>query len=90
VIAGDAFKALARPDLGPFDVLYIAPPQYQGLWLRALQMVDARPELLTSDGLAIVQVFPKEWTAPALTHLELVDERRYGSTALYFLARRGR
>jgi 16S rRNA (guanine(966)-N(2))-methyltransferase RsmD len=87
VIAGDAFKLLARPDLGPFDVIYIAPPQYQGLWLRALQMADARPELLTPDGLAIVQVFPKEWTAPELTHLELVDNRRYGSTALYFFAR---
>ena len=29
-----------------------APPQYQGLWLNALQQVDARPDLLAEDGLA--------------------------------------
>jgi 16S rRNA (guanine(966)-N(2))-methyltransferase RsmD len=62
VVAGDAFKLLERPDLDPFDVIYIAPPQYQGLWLRALNQVDARPELLHPGGLAIVQIFPKEWT----------------------------
>ena len=85
VIPGDAFKYLVRSDLAPFDVIYIAPPQYRGLWLRALTMVDAHPELLNLDGLVIVQVFPKEWTAPELDHLEPVDERRYGSTALYYL-----
>jgi len=84
VVAGDAFAYLARTDLHPFDVIYIAPPQYQGLWLRALHAVDARPELLTADGQVIVQVFPKEWQTPTLAHLALTDERKYGSTALYF------
>lgn len=86
VVPGDAFAYLARPALAPFDVIYLAPPQYQGLWLRALQQVDARPELLTADGLAIVQIFPKEWAEPALANLQVVDRRQYGSTALYFLA----
>ena len=84
VVAGDAFAYLARPDLSTFDVIYIAPPQYQGLWLRALRAVDARSELLTADGQVIVQVFPKEWQAPDLAHLALADERKYGSTALFF------
>lgn len=88
VVPGDAFAYLARPDLLAFDVIYIAPPQYQGLWLRALQAIDARPELLTEDGLVIVQIFPKEWTEPALAHLRVVDRRQYGSTALYFLAKK--
>jgi 16S rRNA (guanine966-N2)-methyltransferase len=87
VVAGDAFAFLARPANGPFDVIYIAPPQYQELWLRALLMVDERPELLTGDGIVIVQVFPKEWREPALKHLEVSDTRKYGSTALYFLQR---
>lgn len=87
VVPGDAFAYLARPGLAPFDVIYIAPPQYQGLWLKALQQVDARPELLADDGLAIVQVFPKEWTEPALVHLHVVDHRQYGSTALHFLGK---
>lgn len=88
VVPGDAFAYLARPALAPFDVIYIAPPQYQGLWLRALAAVDARPELLADDGLAIVQIFPKEWAEPALAHLRVADRRQYGSTALYFLTRK--
>ena len=63
---GDAFAYLGRPSLAPFDVIYVAPPQYQGLWLKALQMVDARPELLAEVGLVIVQIFPKEWLEPGL------------------------
>ncbi len=86
VVAGDAFRYLERPDPGSFDVIYIAPPQYQGLWLRALQAVAARlPGILTEGGLAAVQVFPKEWTGLIPEGLELLDRRRYGSTALYFL-----
>jgi 16S rRNA (guanine(966)-N(2))-methyltransferase RsmD len=88
VIPGDAFKYLARSDLAPFDVIYVAPPQYRGLWLRALTLVDARPDLLNLNGLVIVQVFPKEWSAPVLAHLDLLDERRYGSTALYYFTPR--
>ncbi len=85
VVPGDAFAYLGRADVA-FDVIYIAPPQYQGIWLRALHAVDGRPELLHAGGQAIVQVFPKEWTEPDLAHLALVDRRQYGSTALFFLA----
>lgn len=89
VVPGDAFAYLQRPNLAAFDVIYIAPPQYQGLWLRALERVDARPELLTPDGFAIVQIFPKEWSPPVLKELTLLDQRRYGSTELFFLGRAG-
>jgi 16S rRNA (guanine(966)-N(2))-methyltransferase RsmD len=88
VVAGDAFAYLARPDLLPFDVIYIASPQYQGLWLKALQAVDARPALLTEFGQTIVQIFPKEWTEPGLVNLVLLDRRQYGSTALYFFGQK--
>jgi 16S rRNA (guanine(966)-N(2))-methyltransferase RsmD len=88
VVAGDAFAYLARPDLAPFDVIYIAPPQYKGMWLKALQLVDARPELIAPDGLVIVQIFPKEWSETTLAHLVETDRRQYGSTALHFLALR--
>jgi 16S rRNA (guanine966-N2)-methyltransferase len=85
VVAGDAFAYLARPDLVPFDVIYIAPPQYKGLWLKALEMVDDRPTILAPGGLAIVQIFPKEWSELSLAHLIEIDRRQYGSTALHFL-----
>ena len=70
-------------------MIYIAPPQYQELWLRALRAVDARPELLCDGGQVIVQVFPKEWAEPDLARLALLDRRQYGSTALFFFGKRG-
>ena len=42
VVPGDAFRYLEQVDAGAFDVVYIAPPQYRGLWLRALQAVADR------------------------------------------------
>jgi 16S rRNA (guanine(966)-N(2))-methyltransferase RsmD len=84
VVPGDAFAYLARPDPAPFDVIYIAPPQYRGMWLRALQLVDERHELLAPGGMAIVQIFPKEWNEVTLAHLVQIDRRQYGSTALHF------
>jgi 16S rRNA (guanine966-N2)-methyltransferase len=83
VVRGDAFGYLTHTSAPAFDVIYIAPPQYQVLWLRALRAVDARPELLCNRGQVIVQVFPKEWIEPGLTHLALRDRRQYGSTALF-------
>ncbi len=87
VIPGDAFAYLVRTDLAPFDVIYVAPPQYKGLWLKALELVDVRPELLAPDGLVIVQIFPKEWHDVTLAHLVQTDRRQYGSTALHFFKR---
>jgi 16S rRNA (guanine(966)-N(2))-methyltransferase RsmD len=85
VVRGDAFAYLARPDLQPFDVIYIAPPQYQGLWKKALLAVDARPELLSADGQAIVQIFHKEFDEElVLRNLVGYDDRQYGSTRLLF------
>jgi 16S rRNA (guanine(966)-N(2))-methyltransferase RsmD len=89
VVPGDAFAYLARPDLAPFDVIYIAPPQYKGLWLKALQMVDERPEMLAPGGMVIVQIFPKEWKETPLAHLIEIDRRQYGSTALHFFVSAG-
>ncbi|MFZ2488008.1 MAG: 16S rRNA (guanine(966)-N(2))-methyltransferase RsmD [Anaerolineae bacterium] len=85
VVRGDAFAYLARPDLVPFDLIYVAPPQYKSLWQKALQLIDARPELLTERGQVVVQIFPKEDDpALSLVHLRRYDERQYGSTSLIF------
>ena len=84
VVRGDAFAYLSRPGIGSFDFIYIAPPQYQGLWARALRDIDKRPDLLTAQGLAIAQIFPKEFAELALAHLRLSDRRFYGSTLLVF------
>ncbi|MDI7278213.1 MAG: 16S rRNA (guanine(966)-N(2))-methyltransferase RsmD [Anaerolineae bacterium] len=83
VVAADVFAYLARPPAEPFDLIYIAPPQYQRLWVRALQAID-RPGFLTADGLAVVQIYPKEDERLLLQCLQRTQERRYGSTLLVF------
>jgi len=85
VIRGDAFRYIgAETQAEAFDYIYIAPPQYQGMWAKALRDVDAKPSLLDIQGQVIVQIHPKEYEVFDLCHLVLVDERIYGSTALYF------
>jgi 16S rRNA (guanine(966)-N(2))-methyltransferase RsmD len=84
VVRGDAFNYLKGQHPLPFDIIYIAPPQYQGLWHKALGMIDARPDMLTDDGVVVVQIYPKEFEDMALETLILYDRRAYGSTALCF------
>ncbi|MEA3345553.1 MAG: 16S rRNA (guanine(966)-N(2))-methyltransferase RsmD [Chloroflexota bacterium] len=83
VIQEDVFRFLERQPNQSFDIIYIAPPQYQGLWARALQILD-RTTHLASGGLAIAQIFPKEFKPLELASLGLVDQRSYGSTLLCF------
>ena len=82
----DAFIYLANDPQAHFDLIYIAPPQYQEMWSKALRALDARPGWLAADGLVIAQIHPKEYQELSLTNLELVDQRKYGSTMLCFYA----
>jgi 16S rRNA (guanine(966)-N(2))-methyltransferase RsmD len=83
VVRADVFKFLART-AQPFDLIYIAPPQYQGLWSKTLLALDAVPEWLDPRGLAVVQIFPKEFEPLSLVNLQLTEQRKYGSTLLCF------
>lgn len=83
---GDSFLFLERYQGEPFDFIYVAPPQYQGLWYKALQMIDRRPTLLADYGSVVVQIHPKENTPVALTTLQEYDRRQYGSVMLLFYA----
>jgi 16S rRNA (guanine(966)-N(2))-methyltransferase RsmD len=83
----DAFAFLEKPPRDAFHYIFIAPPQYQGLWKRALQLIDARPEWLDDDTTVIAQIDPSERETLPLTHLVLDDERRYGKTLLLFYGR---
>lgn len=87
VIRQDAFEYLrARPN-ATYDFIYVAPPQYQGLWSRALFAIDDNIGWLSEDGTVIVQIDPKEYAPLTLQHLELGDQRRYGKTMLLFYDR---
>src|SRR5262249_55103311 len=73
-----------------YDIIYIAPPQYEELAARALALVDSST-LFATEALIIVQIHPKERpgvVAVECKHFELSDERRYGSTLLMFYRHR--
>jgi 16S rRNA (guanine966-N2)-methyltransferase len=79
----DVFRFLHETN-ETFDIVHVAPPQYQGLWAQTVQAIDQRPAILTADGLVVAQIYPKEFQELALTTLALTDKRRYGSTLLCF------
>jgi 16S rRNA (guanine(966)-N(2))-methyltransferase RsmD len=81
----DAFALLkARPEYA-YDFIYVAPPQYKGLWSAALHALDANRDWLAPEGQAIAQIDPTEYAEPlTLTNFALSDERRYGNTLLLF------
>ena len=88
VIRQDAFAYLVgHPNLR-YDFIYIAPPQYQHLWSKALQKLDDNTDWLNANGEAIVQIDPSEYEDLPLQHLQLNDERKYGKTVLLFYGRR--
>lgn len=85
VIQGDAPAVLRGWAGEPFDVIYIAPPQYMEMWIPPLTTIDAAVErYLAPDGQAIIQIDPREYKPLELKRLVLVDERRYGNTLLCF------
>jgi len=84
--SSEAVKEAGGDSLRPYDMIYVAPPQYHEMAARALAMLDTSP-LVGSESLVIVQIHPKERPGVAavpLTRLSLYDERKYGSTLLMF------
>lgn len=87
VVYSDAFKFLeSKPDRA-YDYIYIAPPQYKGLWKDALKFVDEHNQWLSSDAWVIVQIHPVEDEDIQLQNLIKFDQRKYGSTLLIFYER---
>lgn len=84
VLRLDAFSLLARQPDRNFDYVYIAPPQYQGLWKKALLLLDSNPKWLSEDAWVIVQIHPVESEELELKNLAEFDRRHYGSTVLIF------
>lgn len=84
----DAFKLLEGEPKQSFDYIYIAPPQYKGLWKRALLNLDARPGWLSADGWIIVQIHPLEFEQVELNNFSEFDRRKYGSTLLIFFEKK--
>jgi len=82
----DVFKYLEGSAV-PFDYIYVAPPQYKGLWSDTLRLIDRQPDWLRESGWVIVQIHPKEYEEIVLKALTLFDQRAYGSVMLCFYQR---
>jgi 16S rRNA (guanine966-N2)-methyltransferase len=88
VVRADVFDFVSVTSVGEgFDYVYVAPPQYRGLWAQTLQALDANLAWLADDGWTIVQIHPREYEALALERLALFDQRTYGGVMLCFYAR---
>lgn len=83
---GDSFAFLRIHKGEPFDLIFVAPPQYEGLWKRALLQIDRKPALLSEFGSIVVQIHPREDEPVELAYLQEYDRRRYGSVLLLFYA----
>ncbi len=81
---GDALSALTRAPDRDFDYIFIAPPQYKGLWTQTMEILDANPSWLAAEGRIIVQIDPVEYKELDLAHFSEIDRRKYGSTLLLF------
>ena len=84
VMRADVFALLAGAPEAPFDYVYVAPPQYKGLWNKALEILDECPRWLSTESWVIAQIDPVEYQPLSLVTLHEFDQRRYGSTLLVF------
>jgi 16S rRNA (guanine(966)-N(2))-methyltransferase RsmD len=87
VLRMDAFTSLGRAADREFDTVFIAPPQYKGLWKRAMQALDKQPAWLSQDAWVIVQIHPVEYELLSLKNLQEFDQRKYGSVLFIFYER---
>jgi 16S rRNA (guanine(966)-N(2))-methyltransferase RsmD len=84
VTEANVYRYLKKPPAVPFDLIYVAPPQYKGMWKETMKLLDARPQWLSDGGILIVQIHPVEFEEMQWQSFMLDDERKYGSTLLCF------
>jgi len=87
----DAFSYLSQAPDRKFEYIYIAPPQFKEMWVKALELVDNNIGWLTDDAWVVVQIAPSEYrrnAVPVLKNLVEFEQRKYGNTLLVFYERK--
>ena len=80
-----ALNLIARGPDRHFHYVYVAPPQYLGIWLKTLEAFDSNPAWQRSNCRVIVQIDPTEFESERrFDCLEVTDQRKYGRTMLVF------
>ena len=87
VIKSDTLTYLKKIPSTSFDYIFIAPPQYKGLWEKTLLILDENQNWLSEDGWIIVQIHPVEYKQLNLNNFIEFDKRKYGSTLFVFFQR---
>jgi len=80
----DALGLLNQVPEQTYDFIYVAPPQYKGIWQKVLEALDENPAWLGANTVVIVQIDPREQEDVLFRHLREYDQRRYGRTLLWF------
>lgn len=80
----DALAMIGNAADRQFQNVYVAPPQFKGIWETAILALDKNPAWLTEDAWVMVQIAPREYKDLELQNLIKIDERKYGSTLLVF------
>jgi len=89
VAARDVFAYL-RGTPSPYEVIFVAPPQWRGLWTRAVTLLDHEPGWLAPGAVVVAQHDPAESADLDLDRLETADERTYaGVRFTFFRSTRG-
>lgn len=83
----NALDLLKRKPDAAYGYIFVAPPQYKGLWKDTLLALEANPAWIADFTTVIVQIDPREWEELPLKVLEEVDRRKYGKTMLLFYER---
>jgi len=84
LVQSDAFAYISRKSDSAFDYVFIAPPQYKEMWIKALLLIDLHSDWLNPEAWVIIQIDPIEYQKLELKNLKEFDSRKYGSTLLVF------
>ena len=85
VIRRSAFDVLGDAPDRQYDFIFVAPPQYRGMWLKTLRSLENNEAWHDAAGLIIVQIDPSELEPDlGFVRLQQVDQRTYGRTMLLF------
>ncbi len=86
VVRCDVFDFLTRVSV-PYDIIFLAPPQYQNLWEKTLGILSDHPEWLAADGIVIVQIDPTEYKEMVAGGFTVCDKRQYSNVFFGFYKR---
>ena len=79
----NVLRFLKQPGSQSFDMIFISPPQYQGLVSATMDALDGHRQV-NGNTIIAIQQSSKEPHPLNLERLEMADLRTYGSTNLLF------